>query len=445
MAKLNPSDITAAEASARMTAGELTSLAYVDACLARVAEREADVQAWVHLDPEAVRAAARAADERRREGRAAGPLNGIPVGIKDVIATADMPTQNGCAAFKGHQPERDAGCVAQLRGAGAIILGKTVTTELATHVPNKTRNPHNTAHTPGGSSSGSAAAVACGMVPLALGTQTGGSVIRPASFCGIHGIKPTLGLISRTGVTMQSHTLDTVGVYGRSLDDLALGVDAMGAFDPADDVSYARPRPSLTRTLAEGPAPTPTLAFFRSPAWAKVEPAAAAAIERFAKALGDRVVEVEMPAFDGIVAHHSNIMEAEKASHYGPLLAASPDGISPSLAERIRYGATVPAHTYIDSLRASARAYVALEETLSRYAAILTLSSCGPAPEGLGSTGNAIFNGLWTLLGVPCVSLPLMTVGGMPCGVQLVGLRRDEGRLLRVARWVEENAERITV
>lgn len=138
-------------------------------------------------------------------------------------------------------------------------------------------------------------------------------------------------------------------------------------------------------------------------------------------------------------------MEAEKASHYGPLLAASPDGISPSLAERIRYGATVPAHTYIDSLRASARAYVALEETLSRYAAILTLSSCGPAPEGLGSTGNAIFNGLWTLLGVPCVSLPLMTVGGMPCGVQLVGLRRDEGRLLRVARWVEENAERITV
>ena len=438
-------DLTAADAAARMKAGELTALAYADAFIERVAEREADVQAWVHLDPEHVRAAARAADEQRRAGRAAGPLNGIPVGVKDVIATADMPTQNGCAYFKGHQPEHDAGCIAQLRGAGAIIMGKTVTTELATHVPNKTRNPHNIEHTPGGSSSGSAAAVACGMVPLALGTQTGGSVIRPASFCGIYGIKPTIGLISRTGVTMQSHTLDTVGVYGRSLEDLALGVDAMGAYDAADDVSYARPRPNLVNALAEGPSATPSLAFFRSPAWEYAEPAAKEAIERFAKALGDRVVSVEAPAFDGIVEHHRNIMEAEKASYYGPLLEASPDGLSPSLAERVRYGGTVAARAYIDGLRAGHRAYAALEDMLARHSAVLTLSSCGPAPKGLGSTGNAVFNGMWTLLGVPCITLPLMTVGGLPCGVQLIGLRRDEGRLLRVARWVEQNAERITL
>jgi Asp-tRNA(Asn)/Glu-tRNA(Gln) amidotransferase A subunit family amidase len=439
------SNLTAAEAAARMKAGELTALAYADACIERVAEREADVLAWVHLDPEYVRVAARAADERRREGVAPGPLNGIPVGIKDIIATADMPTQNGCAYFTNHQPERDAGCTAQLRAAGAIIMGKTVTTELATHVPNKTRNPHNREHTPGGSSSGSAAAVACGMVPLALGTQTGGSVIRPASFCGVYGIKPTLGLISRTGVTMQSHTLDTVGVYGRSLEDLALGVDAMGAYDGADEVSYARPRPNLTSALAEGSAATPRLAFFRSPAWESAEPAAKEAIERFASTLGDRVVPVEMPAFDGIVQHHSNIMEAEKASYYGPLLEASPEGISPGLAERIRYGGTVTARAYVDGLRARARAYAALEDMLSRHSAILTLSSCGPASKGLGSTGNAIFNGMWTLLGVPCISLPLMMVGGLPCGVQLVGLCRDEARLLRVARWVEQNAQRITV
>ncbi len=444
MAKLNPSDLTVAEASARIVAGELTSLALVDACIARVAEREEDVKAWVYLDPEHVRAQARSADERRREGRAAGPLDGIPVGIKDIIATADMPTQNGCAAFEGHQTDYDAGCVAQLRAAGAIIMGKTVTTELATHVPNKTHNPHNIAHTPGGSSSGSAAAVACGMVPMALGTQTGGSVIRPASFCGIYGIKPTLGLISRTGVTMQSHTLDTVGVYGRSLDDLALGVDAMSAVDPSDEVSYARPRQKLTQTLADGAAATPSLAFFRSPAWDHAEPAAKDAIERFAKALGDRVVPVEIPAFEGIVEHHSNIMEGEKASYYGPLLEASPNGLSPSLAERTRYGMTVPARAYIDGLRARDRAYAALEDVLSRHSAILTLSSCGPAPKGLESTGNAIFNGMWTLLGVPCATLPLMTVGGLPCGVQLIGLKRDEGRLLRVARWVEQNAQRIT-
>ena len=424
-------ELTAAEAAARMKAGELTALAYADAFIARVAEREADVKAWVHLDPEYVRAAARAADERRREGRAPGPLNGIPVGIKDVINTADMPTQNGCAYFKDHQPEHDAGCIAQLRGAGAIIMGKTVTTELATHVPNKTHNPHNLEHTPGGSSSGSAAAVACGMVPLALGTQTGGSVIRPASFCGIYGIKPTLGLISRTGVTMQSHTLDTVGVYGRSLDDLALGVDAMGAHDSADDVSYARPRPNLASALAEGPSATPSLAFFRSPAWEKAEPAAKEAIERFAKALGERVVDVEMPAFDGIVQHHNNIMEAEKASYYGPLLKASPDGISSSLADRIRYGETVLARAYIDGLSARDRAYAAVEDLLSRHSAILTLSSPGPAPKGLGSTGNALFNGMWTLLGVPCITLPLMTLGGMPCGVQLIGLRRSAHHDLR--------------
>lgn len=438
-------DLTAAEASRRMKAGELTALAYADAFIERVAEREADVQAWVHLDPENVRAAARAADERRRDGHAPGPLNGIPVGIKDIIATADMPTQNGCAYYKDHQPERDAGCIAQLRGAGAIIMGKTVTTELATHVPNKTRNPHNLEHTPGGSSSGSAAAVACGMVPMALGTQTGGSVIRPASYNGIYGIKPTLGLISRTGVTMQSHTLDTVGVYGRCLEDLALGVDAVGAYDAADAVSYARPRPNLSEALAQGASATPSLAFFRSPAWEVAEPTAKEGLERFAKALGDRVVDVEIPAFDGIVQHHANVMAGEQASHYGPLLAASPDGISASLAERIRKGEAVLARAYVDGLRARGRAYAALEDVLSRHTAILTLSSPGPAPKGLGSTGNAIFNGMWTLLGVPCISLPLMTIGGMPCGVQLIGLRRDEARLLRVARWVEQNTRHVTV
>lgn len=438
-------DLTAAEASARMKAGELTALAYAEAFIARVAEREADVKAWVHLDPEYVLAAARAADERRREGRAPGPLNGVPVGIKDIIATADMPTQNGCAYFKDHQPEHDAGCIAQLRSAGAIIMGKTVTTELATHVPNKTHNPHNLEHTPGGSSSGSAAAVACGMVPLALGTQTGGSVIRPASYCGVYGIKPTIGLISRVGVTMQSHTLDTVGVYGRSLEDLALGVDAIGAYDSADEVSYNRPRANLASALAEGPSVTPSLAFFRSPAWEVAEPAAKEGIERFAKALGDRVTSVEMPEFDGIVKHHSNVMEAEKAVYYGPLLAASPDGISPSLAERIRYGETVLGRAYIEGLHARDRAYAAVEDLLSRHSAILTLSSPGPAPKGLGSTGNAIYNGMWTLLGVPCISLPLMTIGGLPCGVQLIGLRRDEARLIRIARWVEQNAQRITV
>lgn len=437
-------DLTASEASARLAKSELTAQSYVEACIERIAAREDAVQAWVHFDPEQARAQARAADARRKAGRAAGPIDGIPVGIKDIIATADMPTQNGSALFRGHQTTADAGCVAQLRSAGAVIMGKTVTTELATLTPNKTRNPHNPAHTPGGSSSGSAAAVASGMVPLALGTQTGGSVIRPGSFCGVYALKPTLGLISRTGVTMQSSTLDTVGVYGRSLADLALGVDAVSAFDAADDVSYARPRTSLSASLSGGPAASPKLAFFRSPAWSSAEPAARDAIERLAKSLGERVESIEIPQFEGIVGHHRAVMAAENASYYGPLLEASPDGITPGLAERIRNGGKVLARTYIDGLRARDAAYAALGTVLSRFSAILTLSSCGPAPATLTHTGDPIFNGMWTLLGVPCVSLPLMTIGGMPCGVQLVGLRRDEARLLQVARWVDENARRIT-
>ena len=243
-------ELTATEARARMVKGDVTAEAYVTACLDAIAAREKDIEAWVVYDRDRALAQARALDRERAAGRACGALHGLPVGIKDIIDTADMPTENGSPIFKGHQPAKDATCVAVLRAAGAIILGKTVTTELANVNPNKTRNPHNPAHTPGGSSSGSAAGVAAGMMPLALGTQTGGSVIRPGSFCGVHALKPTLGLVSRTGVTLQSHTLDTVGVYGRSLADLALITDALSQHDPSDAVSYTRARPGLSAAAA---------------------------------------------------------------------------------------------------------------------------------------------------------------------------------------------------
>lgn len=227
-------ELTATEARDAMATGEVTAEAYTRACLDQVAARDRDIDAWAHLDPEHALSQARALDKLRASGAGLGPLHGLPVGIKDIIDTADMPTQHGCAIFKNRQPERDAACVAQLRAAGAVIMGKTVTTELATSTPSKTKNPHNPAHTPGGSSSGSAAGLAARMFPLALGTQTGGSVIRPGSFNGVHALKPTLGLISRTGVLLQAHTLDTVGVYGRSLADLALITDAIAAHDPSD-------------------------------------------------------------------------------------------------------------------------------------------------------------------------------------------------------------------
>ena len=436
-------ELTAVEARDRMAKGDVSAEAYTKACLDQIAARDKDVEAWVWLDPAYALEQARKLDKQRASGAGLGALHGLPVGIKDIINTADMPTQNGSPLFKGHQPDKDATCVAVLRAAGAVIMGKTVTTELANTTPNKTKNPHNPAHTPGGSSSGSAAGVAARMIPLALGTQTGGSVIRPGSFCGVHALKPTLGLISRTGVTLQSHTLDTVGVYGRSLADLALITDALSQYDPSDGVSYERARPRLGEILANGIGARPHLGFFRSPAWEQAEPAARQALEAFVKRLGNAVAEAKIPELDGIIQHHAHIMGAENSGYYGPLLERNPEGISPGLADRLRSGAKVTGGDYVRSVAARDALYGAVERALDSFSALITLPSCGPAPKGLGSTGNAVFNGMWTYLGVPCVSLPLMTVDGMPCGVQLIGKRRDEGRLLAVARWVEEEvAER---
>ena len=431
-------NLTATEARDRMAKGDITAEAYTQACLDQIKARDKDVEAWAHLDADYALAQARALDKQRASGKGIGALHGLPVGIKDIIDTADMPTQNGSPIFKGYQPEKDATCVAVLRAAGAVILGKTVTTELANRTPNKTKNPHNAAHTPGGSSSGSAAGIAAKMMPLALGTQTGGSVIRPGSFNGIHALKPTLGLISRTGVTLQSNTLDTVGVYGRSLADLALITDALSQYDASDCVSYKRVRPSLSATLAAGAQAKPKLAFYKSPAWEFAETGAKEELAKIVKLLGSTVEEIDIAALAPIVQHHSNVQGAENAHFYGPLLKRDPKGVSPMLTAVLNAGAKVLGHDYVAALQARETMYAAVEAVLGGYCALITLPSCGPAPKGLSSTGNAVFNGMWTLLGVPCVSLPLMQVGGMPCGVQLVGMRRDEGRLLATARWVED-------
>lgn len=431
-------ELTAAEARDRIARGDITAEAYTKAYIDQIAARDPEVEAWVHFDADYALTQARALDKQRASGAGIGALHGLPVGIKDIIDTADMPTQNGSALFKGNQPEKDATCVAVLRAAGAVIMGKTVTTELANTTPNKTKNPHNSAHTPGGSSSGSAAGVASRMMPLALGTQTGGSVIRPGSFCGVHALKPTLGLISRTGVTLQSHTLDTVGVYGRSLADLALITDALSQYDSADPVSWAHVRPNLGDTLAEGIKSKPQLAFFRSPAWDQADAAATVALEAFIDRLGSAVAEVQIPALDGIIQHHAHVMGAENAGYYGPMQERNPEAFSPGLSARLELARKVSGGDYVRSIAARDALYGKVAHVLDSHAALITLSSTGPAPKGLGSTGNAVFNGMWTYLGVPCVSLPLLTVGSMPCGVQLIGKRRDEGRLLATARWLEE-------
>jgi Asp-tRNA(Asn)/Glu-tRNA(Gln) amidotransferase A subunit family amidase len=433
-----PNELTATEASRLMASGALSAEELVRACLARIAERDGDVRAWEYIDPDYAIEQARNADRERASGKAVGPLHGVPVGIKDIIDTADMPTENGSAIFGGRRTNHDAACVAALRAAGAVILGKTVTTELANIAPSKTRNPHDLEYSPGGSSAGSGAAVGDHQVPLALGTQTGGSVIRPASFNGIYGLKPTLGYIPRGGVLLQSHTLDTVGVYGRSVEDLGLISDALSACDPEDQWSYRGSRGSLTSALAQEPPAPPRFAFLETPAWDHAEDDAKAAIRGVADRLG-RQCEAETlpPPFDRIIDLHMTVMGAEDLAYYGRHLEATPELLSPQIRERLEAAKSIRADQYIDALIKREEIYGGLEALLGRYDAVLCLASTGPAPKGFETTGSAIFNGLWTYLGVPCVSLPRLEVRGLPMGVQLVGLRGDEGRLLRTARWLD--------
>ncbi len=436
-------DLTATQALHRIREGSLTSEALVAACLERIRLREGCIGAWAHLNPEKALREAREADAQRGRGGPARPLDGIPVGVKDIVDTAEYPTEYGSIVFKGNVPATDATIVGELKRAGAIILGKTVTTEFAFFGPGKTRNPRNPEHTPGGSSSGSAAAVADLQVPLAIGTQTAGSVIRPASFCGTIGFKPTFGTISRTGILPQSPLLDTVGGYARTIDDVALLIDAISAFDPRDGDMTSSPKPSLTAVVAIPLDRPPRFAFIKSPAWPQADEQAQRAIEAYAGGFGARaeVVVVDLTAdFDGSLRLQQIVQFSDIAKNFGAIADKNPDSVSQKLKDVIAEG-----RSFSTADIAAARAerdplYDALRPVLVNYDAILTPAAPGIAPEGLASTGNPAFNALWTFLGMPCISLPLLEVAGMPLGVQLVAARGDDASLLRIAKWLMAQA-----
>src|SRR5512132_947236 len=290
--------LSASAAAKAIVEGKVTAVELVRACLAHIEKVEPSVQAWTFLDPDYALRQARAADEVRLSGAVVGALHGVPVGLKDIIDTEDMPTENGSALCVGRTPSRDAAVARMLRAAGAIVMGKTVTTEYATRTPGKTRNPHNPGHTPGGSSSGSAAAVAAGMVPLAVGSQTGGSVIRPASYCGVFALKPTHGLIPRTGMWRLARSLDHVGLFARDLDDLALGLEQVVGYDERDPDSRPRARVPYLAASSEEPPLAPTLAFVKTPRWDRVDADAQEAFAELAEALGAQLEDVELASLD---------------------------------------------------------------------------------------------------------------------------------------------------
>lgn len=430
--------LTAAEAAQAIRDGKITSEELVGASLDRIKRLEETIGAWAYLDPDHALQQARDADLRRKEGRALGPLHGIPVGVKDIFDTRDMPTEDGTVLHAGRRPDEDATAVALLRQAGAVILGKTVTTELAVYSPGKTRNPHDPARTPGGSSSGSAAAVAAHMVPLAIGTQTNGSVIRPASYCGVCGYKPTHGLISRHRILQLSRVLDHVGVFARTVEDLALIAEPMMAYDEHDPDTRPRARPNLLQTALEEPPFPPRFAFVKTPVWERADADVQGAFAELVERLGENVAEPQLPGlFDYAVEWHRMIMEADLARSFEREYADGRERLSPILREMIERGQKVLAVDYNRAVGEIPVLNRLLDMTFEWHDAILTPATTGEAPLGLESTGSPIFCTIWTFLGLPAVAVPLLQGShGLPIGVQLVGPRGSDAKLLRTARWL---------
>ena len=435
----NLNSLSASEAARLIRDGMISSEQLVEACLARIREVDPRIRAWTFLDPEYALAQARAADERRLSGQPIGPLHGVPVGIKDIFDTADMPTEYGSPIYAGRTPSRDATVVSMLRAAGAVIMGKTVTTEFAYFSPGKTRNPHNPEHTPGGSSSGSAAAVAASMVPLALGSQTNGSTIRPAAYCGVVGFKPTHGLISRHRVFPLSRTLDHVGLFARSVDDIALLAEQITGYDENDPDTRPRARIPFVEVAAEEPPLPPMFAFIKTPMWERADDETKEGFSEIIGDLGNQVEEVELfPSALEAWQWHQTIMAPEMAFNLEREWKNGGERLSEQLRTQTERGREVRAVEYQHALAQINPIHESFVELFEqRYDAILTPAAPSAAPKGLASTGDPSFCTLWTLCGMPAISLPLLqSTSGLPIGVQLVGPRLGDARLLRTARWL---------
>ena len=419
--------------------GETTSVALVTAALERIAETDDALKAWVWLDRDWALEQARAMDQLRQSGRALGALHGVPIGLKDIIDTADMPTECGSVALAGRQPEFDAVLVSRLKAAGAVILGKTATTPFAFIDPATTLNPHNLEYSPGGSSSGSAAAVAAGHIPVAIGTQTNGSVIRPASFCGVYGFKPSAGMIPRSGVLRTSETLDQVGVFARYYEDVALVGDVISEFDPIDPSSFCRPRPRLLNSVCSEPLVAPNFVWFEMPYFDILSDDSREGMMAVLNALGGQVERLDAgEPFIGLVESQNIIHYYEIARNLVKIRESHNDTLSSQVSKLLAHGATISDQAYQEAIELRNGAISYFGSLFNDFDAIITPSAPGEAPLfSAGNTGNPIFSTVWTLCGLPCLNMPvLMSENDMPIGVQLVGGREEDDRLLRMGSWM---------
>ena len=416
-------NLSATQAAAGIAAGKIKSEALVEACVSRIRMREPHVEAWAHFDPELALRQARDCDRQTPRSR----LHGLPIGVKDVIDTADMPTEYGSPIYKGHRPACDAACVAQVRELGGVILGKTVTTEFATRHPAKTRNPRNPQHTPGGSSSGSAAVVADGMAPIAFGTQTSSSIIRPAAYCGVVGYKPSFNLINRAGLKFLSESLDTLGLLARTVPDAALIAEALSGSAPArfEEVGSIKPR----------------IGFCRTPYWNRADAATQAALEGALPRLSKAGASVGTVELDGEFAELADVQICMSSFEFYRALTYERTRysklISASLMQRIRGGAEVTRSQYIQAHQIAERCRARLDDIYRDYDVMLSPSATGEAPHGLSSTGDPVFGLTWTLMHGPTITLPVFTgPSGLPLGAQVTGPRGADARTLVAAEWI---------
>ena len=437
------SSLSAYELSLKLKSGEISSIDLCKSYINRIKKFEKDVKAWQFFDEKLLLEKAEEADDYRKSGKPLGPLHGMPIAIKDIIGTYDMPTECGTVFRKKKSSSQDSEIVNLLKNAGAIVMGKTVTCELAYIHPSKTRNPHDYSRTPGGSSSGSAAVVASYMSHLSIGSQTGGSVIRPASYCGVVGYKPSYGLISRSGVLQVSDKLDTIGVFGRSVKDVALLAKTLIRKDLYDTSTAYFSSDRMLDVCEEKLEFDPKFIFYKTKNWKNINKKSQEAFEFFIKSFKKNIEIYDEPSyFKDIPKYHQIIHEVDMANNFQVYYDKDKSKLSKEMNDAISRGLKYSAKDYSDAIDFMKQSYESYKEVFEDYYGILSPSSNGVADKGLGSTGSADFQKIWTYLGLPAISLPLLTgENDLPLGLQLVGNKFDDLRFLGTAKWLEDNCK----
>ena len=424
-----------------------TQLSSVDLCKAyidRIKKFEKDIHAWAHFDEKLLLEKAEESDNYRRSGKPLGSLHGIPVALKDIVGTLDMPTECGTVLRKGMSASQDAEIVDLLKSEGAIIMGKTATSELAYFGPAKTKNPHDYSRTPGGSSSGSAAVIAAHMAPLSVGSQTGGSVIRPASYCGVVGYKPSFGLISRNGVLKTSENLDHVGVFGKSVEDVAILAKVLIKKDSYDKATIHYSTDSMLEECNKGPLYDPKFIFYKTESWKKIDKKSRDAFEFFIKSFKKNIEVFDTPSyFKDIKKYHQIVHETDMANNFHDYYKKSKNKLSKEMQAAIKRGIDYSAKDYAEARDFMSRSYDSYKEVFEDYHGIISPSSTGVADKGLASTGSPEFCTVWSFMGTPSISLPLLEgENNLPLGVQLIGDKYDDARFLGVANWLEKESKK---